>query len=89
MLPSQPGRERPERTFLFSGIMGSPGAQAAVQFFSSATAMRELLTKFRAEGHREFPPAYQVVVRCGVDAEVAINVVYETHRVMASVPVIE
>lgn len=89
VLPSQPGRERPQRTLIFSGIMGSPGAQAAVQFFTSPVAMRDLKERFRRDGHAEFPPAYQVVVRCGVDAEAAMNSVYETHRVMSSTPIIE
>lgn len=89
ILPSQPGRNRPERTLLFSGITGSPGAQAAVQFFTSPAALRDLLGRFRKEGQTSFPAAYQVVVRCGVDREASINSVYETHRIMPSVPVIE
>jgi hypothetical protein len=89
VLPSQPGRERPERTIIFSGITGSPGAQAAVEFFTSPAALRDLQARFRREGFNRFPAAYQVVVRCGVDAEVAINSVYETHRVMTTPPVIE
>lgn len=89
VLPSQPGRNRPERTLIFSGITGSPGAQAAAQFFASPAALRDLLTRFRKEGHEDFPAAYQVVVRCGVDREASINSVYERHRAMASTPVIE
>lgn len=89
VLPSQPGRSRPERTLLFSGITGSPGAQAALQYFTSPAALRDLQARFRKEGHSNFPPAYQVVVRCGVDREASINSVYETHRIMASVPLIE
>lgn len=89
VLPRQPGRDRPERTLIFTGITGSPGAEAAVQFFSSPAALRDLKERFRREGHQSFPPAYQVVVRCGVDFEAAINSVYETHRVIAVPPVIE
>jgi len=89
VLPGQPGRDRPERTLIFSGITGSPGAQAAVQFFSSRTALRELRERFIKEGQATFPSAYQVVVRCGVDNEAAINAVYETHRTIAVPPVIE
>jgi hypothetical protein len=89
VLPSQPGRNRPERTLLFSGVAGSPGAQAAVQFFTSPAALRDLQARFRKEGHESFPPAYQVVVRCGVDREASINSVYETHRIMTATPVIE
>ncbi len=89
VLPSQPGKNRPERTMIFSGITASPGAQAGVQFFSSAAALRDLRKRFQKEGYRDFPPAYQVVVRCGVDKEAAINSVYENHRIMASTPVIQ
>jgi hypothetical protein len=89
VLPSQPGRSRPERTLLFSGITGSPGAQAALQYFTSPNALRDLQARFRQQGHATFPAAYQVVVRCGVDREASINSVYETHRIMASTPVIE
>lgn len=89
VLPSQPGRPRPERTLIFSGIMGSPGAQAALEFFRSPASLRDLQKRFRQQGYSHFPPAYQVVVRCGVDAETAINAVYEDHRVMSTVPVIE
>jgi hypothetical protein len=59
VLPSQPGRNRPERTVLFSGITGSPGAQAALQFFTSPSALRDLRARFRSEGHATFPAAYQ------------------------------
>jgi hypothetical protein len=89
VLPSQPGGPNPERTLIFSGIMGSPGAQAAIDFFRSPTAMRDLKARFRREGYMRFPAAYQVVVRCGVDVETAINAVYETHRIMAAPPLIE
>jgi hypothetical protein len=34
-------------------------------------------------------PRTKVVVRSGVDREASINAVYETHRIMSSVPVIE
>jgi hypothetical protein len=89
VLPSQPGRSRPERTIIFSGITGSPGAQAAIQFFTSPGALRDLQARFHKEGYKQFPAAYQVVVRCGVDKEAAINSVYETHRIMANTPVIQ
>jgi len=89
VLPSQPGRQRPERTILFSGIMGSPGPQAAIDYFRSPASLKDLRERFRREGLPSFPPAYQVVVRCGVDSEMAINAVYEAHRVMSTVPVIE
>lgn len=89
VLPPQPGHDRPERMLMFAGFTGSPGAQAAIDFFRSPEALQDLQQRFRQHGYRTFPPAYQVVVRCGVDAETAINAVYQTHIVLSSVPVIE
>ncbi len=89
VLPSQPGRERPERTIIFSGITGSSGAHAAAVFFTSPAAMRDLQRRFAAQGHNHFPPAYQVVVRCGLDGFAALNAVYEAHQVIDRPPVIE
>jgi hypothetical protein len=89
VLPSQPGQSRPERMLIFAGFRGSPGAQAASDYFRSPTALRDLERRFRQQGYATFPPAYQVVVRCGVDSETAINAVYETHIVIPTNPVIE
>ncbi|MCU1258260.1 MAG: hypothetical protein JWO80_1145 [Bryobacterales bacterium] len=89
VLPSQPGHPRPERTLLFSGFTGSPGPQAAIDFFRSPAALRDLQERFSRQGYKHFPAAYQVVVRCGVDTENAINAIYETHRIMPAPPVIE
>ena len=89
VLPSQPGQSRPERMLIFAGFRGSPGAQGASDYFRSAAALRDLEHRFRQEGYSTFPPAYQVVVRCGVDSETAINAVYETHIVIPNTPVIE
>jgi hypothetical protein len=89
VLPSQPGRERPERTIIFSGITGSSGAHAAAVFFTSPAAMRDLQRRLRAQGYSRFPPAYQVVVRCGLDGFAALNAVYEAHQVIDRTPVIE
>ncbi len=89
VLPSQPGKVRPERTLVFAGFMGSPGAQAAIDYFRSPAALRDLEQRFQQQGYGTFPPAYQVVVRCAVDRETAINAVYETHVVIDKVPLIE
>jgi hypothetical protein len=89
VLPSQPGHPRPERTLIFAGFTGSPGAQAGIDYFRSPAALRDLKKRLQQQGYSTFPPAYQVVVRCGVDMETAINSVYETHEVIDTVPVIE
>jgi hypothetical protein len=89
VLPSQPGQSRPERMLIFAGFRGSPGAQGAIDYFRSPASLRDLEHRFRQQGYSTFPPAYQVVVRCGVDSETAINAVYETHIVIPSTPVIE
>jgi len=89
LLPGQPGRPRPERTMNFCGFMGSAGAQAALEFFRSPAALRDLKQRFRQQGLAGFPGAYQLVVRCGVDNDVAINAVYQDHMVLTTVPIIE
>lgn len=89
VLPSQPGRDRPERTIIFSGITGSSGAQAAAQFFTSAPAMKGFQERLAHDGYNGFPPAYQVVVRCGLDGFAALNAVYEAHQVIKDPPVIQ
>jgi hypothetical protein len=89
VLPSQPGQSRPERMLIFAGFRGSPGAQAASDYFRSPAALRDLERRFRQQGYSTFPPAYQVVVRCGVDSETAINAVYETHIIIPNTPIIE
>jgi hypothetical protein len=89
VLPSQPGQLRPERMLIFAGFRGSPGAQGAIDYFRSPSALRDLERRFRQQGYATFPPAYQVVVRCGVDSETAINAVYETHVVIPNTPIIE
>uniref|UniRef100_Q022J4 Uncharacterized protein n=1 Tax=Solibacter usitatus (strain Ellin6076) TaxID=234267 RepID=Q022J4_SOLUE len=89
VLPSQPGQSRPERMLIFAGFRGSPGAQAAIDYFRSPTALRDLERRLRQQGYATFPPAYQVVVRCGVDSETAINAVYEAHIVIPNTPLIE
>ena len=81
VLPSQAPGEGHARTVIFSGIT-SAGPQAALEFFRSPDALRVLKSKLREQGYASFPPAYQVVVRCGLDHNLALNWEYETHRVM-------
>jgi len=85
VLPSHGNGEGSEKTVVFSGIT-SAGPQAAMEFFASARNMRELKSRLAKEGHQGFPPCYQVVVRSGVDRNLALTWAYETHRVVAKIP---
>jgi len=38
--------------------------------------------------HAPFPRAYQVVVRCGLDHNLALNWEYETHRIIKNSPLL-
>jgi hypothetical protein len=85
VLPSQPGGEAGAQTVVFSGIT-SAGPQAALEFFRSPSGLRILEAKLQKEGARGFPSAYQVVVRCGLDHNLALNWEYETHQVIKGSP---
>ena len=80
VFPSQ-GREASTRTVVFSGITAA-GPQAAMEFFKSARDLQGLKAKLAAQGYRHFPNAYQVVVRCALDHNLALNWSYVTHRVL-------
>jgi hypothetical protein len=81
VLPSQLSGEPGAQTVIFSGIT-SAGPQAALEFFRSPTGLRLLESKFQKEGIRGFPLAYQVVVGCGLDHNLALDWEYETHQVV-------
>ncbi len=87
VLPSQAPGEGRAQTFIFSGIT-SAGPQAALEFFRSPDGLRILKSKLRQEGYAKFPQAYQVVVRCGLDHNLALNWEYETDQVMNSSPLL-
>jgi hypothetical protein len=81
VLPS-PG-DHSHRIILFSGI-SSAGTQAAVEFFSSPASLRNLKLRMG----RTPPPSYQVVIRCGVVNNLALDWTYETHRILEKPPLI-
>jgi hypothetical protein len=81
VLPSESYSENKSQIFIFSGIT-SAGPQAAQEFFQSPEGLRILESKLKAAGTKNFPQAYQVVVRCGLDHNLALNWQYETHRVI-------
>jgi hypothetical protein len=87
VLPSQPDGEGGARTLIFSG-MTSAGPQAALEFFRSPEGLGVLKAKLKREGFTKFPLAYQVVVRCGLDHNLALNWEYEAHQVMKESPLL-
>lgn len=87
VLPSEPGGEGGAQIVIFSGIT-SAGPQAALEFFRSPEGLRILEAKLQKDGYHKFPQAYQVVVRCGLDHNLALNWEYETHQVMKGSPLL-
>ncbi|HKQ73685.1 MAG TPA: hypothetical protein VJ810_08175 [Blastocatellia bacterium] len=83
VLPSDNSNDHPRRTVVFSGI-NSAGAQAAAEFFSSPENLIELRKRLNAEGHHNFPRAYQVVVSAETDDNILLNFKYETHRLISN-----
>ncbi len=81
VLPSESYPRNKSQIIIFSGIT-SAGPQAALEFFQSLEGLHILEMKLRADGTAVFPPAYQVVVRCGLDHNLALSWQYETHRVI-------
>ncbi|MBL8229214.1 MAG: hypothetical protein JNL98_12080 [Bryobacterales bacterium] len=76
VLPSEgsPGGEH--RTVILTGT-NSAGAQAAAEFWTSARELASLRERMGA-----FPASYQVVVRATASATMALDIFYETHRVV-------
>lgn len=69
------------RTVIFSGI-GSAGAQAAAEFFSSAPHLLDLQRRMREVGRGGFPRAYQVVVKSNSGSSLPLSFSYAAHRVL-------
>jgi hypothetical protein len=79
VLPSEGSPAGDFRTVLLTGS-NSAGIQAAAEYFSSEREMAALRDRFAG---RRFPGAYQVVVRATASATIALDLFYETHRVLA------
>ena len=88
VLPSQNSAEERTQIVILSGIT-SAGPQAALEFFKSPQALRGLKARFRREGQDGFPPAYQVVVRCGMDHNLALTWEYATHQTIRYSPLLQ
>lgn len=76
---SEPGQQR--RTMIVSGV-SHVGIQGAMEFFTSPESLAELRSRFRREGLPDFPPAYQLVVRCTADDSLPLSCGYAAHEVL-------
>lgn len=67
---------------VFSGLT-SVGIHGAAAFFTSGRDLRALSERFRKEGLRRWPRAFQIIVRCRAsnDAQL-LSSAYETHDVL-------
>jgi hypothetical protein len=81
VLPSNSTTNHQHRTIIFSGI-NSAGTQAAAEFFTSPDNLLLLKRQLEKDGHRTFPPAYQVVVSSEIVDNILVNFKYETYRVI-------
>lgn len=89
MLPSEEATgQHGTQIVIFSGIT-SAGPEAALEFFRSPDDLRVLKAKFRQEGFGTFPRAYQVVVRCGLDHNLALTWEYAAHQVIKHSPLLQ
>ncbi|MEO8369534.1 MAG: hypothetical protein ABI806_10060 [Candidatus Solibacter sp.] len=69
------GKKR--RTLELTGTGTASALQGAVEFFCSASSMRELRARMGG-----FPPNYQVVIRCTASGLRLISYHYETHVIV-------
>ena len=72
---------KPKRTLVISGS-SSAGVQAAVEYFSSASHLRQLKNRFAAAGLNGFPGVYQVIVRCRTLDVRLISYEYAGHEIV-------
>ena len=82
VLPNQHSIDGDRTIVVFSGLT-SVGTHGAAAFFTSGADLRALAERFRAEGLKGWPRAFQVVVRCrsSEDAQL-LSYAYETHEVL-------
>ena len=82
VLPGEGEVAGPHRMVMFSGIT-SVGAHGAAEFFSQPDSLRQLRSRFAADGISGFPHAYQVVVRCRSNDTLLLAAEYVAHAVIA------
>jgi len=66
---------------IFSGIT-SVGAHGAAEFFSQPDTLRQLRSRFTADGISGFPKAYQAVVRCRSNDTLLLAAEHVAHAVI-------
>lgn len=81
VVPSDGVPARQKQIVVFSGV-GSAPAQAAAEFFCSATHLADLKRRLAQQSHSRFPTAYQVVVRCRTSQGLLVSWEYVTHVVI-------
>ncbi len=69
------------RVFVFSGIT-SDGATAGLDYLTNPDSVAQLWAQLEKEGHTEWPPAFQVVLRVSSSAGYAMAAKYEKHLVL-------
>jgi hypothetical protein len=82
VLPNHHSTDGDRTIVIFSGLT-SVGMHGAAAFFTSGADLMALADRFRAEGLKGWPRAFQVVVRCrsSEDAQL-LSYAYETHDVL-------
>lgn len=80
VLPAE-GAPNNARTIVISGVTPT-GSEAAMEFFTSAAALRDLRLRFQREGYRGFPSGYQVVVKCRSRDTFLLTSEYAAHHVL-------
>ncbi len=81
VLPSQPPDMGEAKTIVLSGIT-SAGPQAALEFLRSGESLRLLKRTLQQQGYEKFPSAIQIVVRCGLDHNLALSWEYASDIVI-------
>jgi hypothetical protein len=81
VLPSEGSADGGPRTVIFSGL-GSVGAHAAADFFSSPALMRGFKARLEKTGISRFPKAYQIVVKANYSQGLLISAEYAGHAVI-------
>jgi hypothetical protein len=69
------------RTVVISGVTPT-GTEAAMEFFTSPAALRDLRQRFQHDGLSGFPSSYQVVVKCRSRDTFLLTAEYAAHHVL-------